>query len=316
MNATVQFPVRQLTIAPDFDGQRIDNFLRTHLKGVPKGHIYRLLRTGQVRVNKGRVKQGYRLKGGDIVRIPPLRETPAAVPIVGRGWEGKIARWTLFEDDHLLIIDKPSGLAVHGGSGLSFGIIEAVRAARPELRHLELAHRLDRDTSGCLVLVKRRSSLREFARGLREKRVKKTYLLLVRGRWDGAERMIDLPLRKNQMRSGERVVTADPDGKPARTRFMPRSIGDAASLIGARLITGRTHQIRVHAAAAGFPIAGDTKYGHATFNAEMREHGLSRLFLHASSIEFIHPHCGENLRVDAPLPDDLLVITNRLQLRP
>ncbi len=316
MNPTSQYSVRLLTIDSEFDGQRLDNFLRTRLKGVPKGHIYRLLRTGQVRVNKGRIKPGYRLRAGDVVRIPPVRASSESTPVAGDRWKEKIARWTLYEDEYLLIVNKPSGFAVHGGSGLSFGMIEAARAARPELRHLELAHRLDRETSGCLVFAKRRSALREFARCLREKAVEKQYLLLVRGRWTGQARLVDLPLQKNQMRGGERIVTPDAAGKPARTRFIPRVVGKTASLLAAKLITGRTHQIRVHAAAIDFPIAGDVKYGDAKFNNRLRELGLGRLFLHAASIEFAHPRSGENLRVTAPLPDDLLAVLETMHLRP
>ncbi len=298
----------QLVVDAHGEGQRIDNFLFTRLKGVPKSRIYRILRTGEVRVNRGRIRQDYRLKEGDVVRVPPLRrgegqgkpqpDTRALEVLRGR---------VLFEDRSLLVLDKPAGLAVHGGSGLSYGVIEALRALRPEAPFLELVHRLDRETSGCLVVAKRRPALRALHALLREGDVTKTYLALVGG---DLPRSIEVraSLRKNVLQSGERVVRASEEGKAALTRIEPLARAGAVTLVRATPRTGRTHQIRVHAAEAGHPIAGDTKYGDPELNRTLRMAGLRRLFLHAQALRFPHPEGGEPVEVDAPLPAELRTV--------
>lgn len=307
--------VRMLDIGPEEAGQRIDNFLLRHLKGVPRSLIYRIVRSGEVRVNSGRIKAEYRLKAGDRVRVPPVR-TAAPLPQSGGGTGAgdRLEQRILYEDERLIVVDKPSGMAVHGGSGLSFGVIEALRAARPEAKSLELVHRLDRDTSGCLMIAKKRSELRMLHELLREGGVDKRYLALVRGRWNLGTRVVDAPLAKNQLRGGERIVTVDSEeGKAADSRFKPVEIYAQASLMEVELGTGRTHQIRVHAAHVGFPLAGDDKYGDDVFNKQMREVGLRRLFLHAHSIGFTDPNSGRSVAVSAPLPPDLRAVLDRLE---
>lgn len=291
-------------------GQRIDNFLLRILKGVPRSHLYRVMRRGEVRVNKGRVKASHRLQTGDLVRIPPLRTAPPEAP--GRAPETQLARLdraVLYEDDRLLVIDKPSGLAVHGGSGLSYGLIESLRQLRPG-HELELVHRLDRDTSGCLVISKRRSALRELHRLIREGAMDKRYLALLVGELARPELLVDAPLKKNVLHSGERLVQVDPDaGKPARTRFrrLRQCVLDEQpfTLAEAQLITGRTHQIRVHAAHLGTPLAGDPKYGDESANRALKAAGLSRLFLHASTVTVRLDYMTAPLCVTAPLPHEL-----------
>lgn len=294
-----------VVVDANHEGQRIDNFLITHLKGVPRSRIYQILRTGQVRVNRGRIRQGYRLQPGDVVRIPPLRvspQGPAPRPSLRRLED--LRRAVLYEDRSLLVLDKPAGLAVHGGSGLSHGVIEALRAQRPDAPFLELVHRLDRDTSGCLLVAKRRPALRALHQALREGAVAKTYLALVAGDW-GAAGEVATPLRRNVLRSGERIVRADQDGKIALTRFEPLARSPAVTLLLARPVTGRTHQIRVHAAEAGHPIAGDLKYGDPGLNRSLRSLGLRRLFLHAYRLHFSHPDSGLPVDVVAPPGEDL-----------
>ncbi len=296
-------------------GQRIDNFLLCHLKGVPRSRIYRILRKGEVRVNRGRARPDYRLQAGDRLRIPPLRlseRRPGQVPAqVQAGLADKV----LYEDERLLIVDKPAGLAVHGGSGLAFGVIEALRAQRPGAPFLELVHRLDRDTSGCLMIAKKRSELRRLHALLREGRVTKRYLLLARGDWSQGPWRIDAPLRKNQLRGGERMVRVDAAGKASRTRFSFLQGYQVASLMEAELGTGRTHQIRVHAAHAGHPLAGDDKYGDADFNRRLQSLGLRRLFLHAHLLAFDDPERDRHIEVSAPLPDELRAVLDRLERR-
>jgi 23S rRNA pseudouridine955/2504/2580 synthase len=306
--------VQFVDITPERAGQRIDNFLITFLKGVPKTRIYRMLRKGEVRVNKGRIKATYRLTVGDSVRIPPVRvaEKGDKVPVgdkVLRRIEASILR----EEKGFLILNKPSGIAVHGGSGVSYGVIEALRALRPEAPFLELVHRLDRDTSGCLIIAKRRSVLRELHRLLREDGMDKRYLALLKGAWQGGVRRVDVPLLKNTLRSGERMVKVAPEGKPALSLFRPITIYGQATLAEVELKTGRTHQIRVHAAHMGHPIAGDEKYGDEAFNREMREQGLTRLFLHARSLAFRLPGIDEEIRVTAPLDPALERLLDRLE---
>ncbi len=307
--------VRLLTISPEEADQRIDNYLLRQLKGVPRSRIYRILRRGEVRVNKGRVKAEYRLKAGDQVRVPPVR-TAAPVPVsgAGSGAGDRLEQRIIYEDERLIVINKPSGMAVHGGSGLSFGVIEALRAARPGAHFLELVHRLDRETSGCLLIAKKRSELRMLHALLREGGIDKRYLALVRGRWNLGTRTITAPLAKNQMRGGERIVTVDADdGKAADSRFKPVEIYAQATLMEIELGTGRTHQIRVHAAHVNYPLAGDDKYGDDDFNKTLRDTGLRRLFLHAHSLAFTDPNTGRCIAVSAPLPPELRAVLDRLE---
>lgn len=305
--------VRYLTVDERGDGQRIDNFLLRELKGIPRTLVYRLLRRGEVRVNKGRAKAGRRLVAGDVVRIPPLRQEQRPEP--GRPAQHlveKIEKSVIYEDNLMLILNKESGLAVHGGSGLSFGVIELLRASRPEEKSLELAHRLDRDTSGCLMLARRRSALRTLQALQREGRVQKRYLALLAGRWEGSRATVKAPLRKNTLRSGERVVTVSRDGKPAHTEFRVVRRFARATLVEAVLKSGRTHQIRVHAAHLGTPILGDPKYGDEAANRAFRKLGLKRLFLHAASLHFPWPECEEPYRFEAPLPPELEQLLEKL----
>jgi len=305
--------VQEVRIADEQAGQRIDNFLLKQLKGVPKSRIYRILRRGEVRVNGRRIKPEYRVCRGDTVRIPPVRtgeERQRGMP--GERLLQLIAAHVLYEDTSFLVLNKPAGVAVHGGSGISFGVIEALRALRPDARFLELAHRLDRDTSGCLVVAKRRSALRAFHELLRDGGIEKHYLALVKGRWEGGQRRIDAPLLKNVLSSGERVVRVDPNGKEALSIFQPIAITETATLVRVRLVTGRTHQIRVHAASVGHPIAGDEKYGDTAFNRQMVGHGLRRLFLHASELRFTEPE-GTTLHLEAPLDPALVELVEKLK---
>ncbi len=305
---------REVSIDEGSAGQRIDNFLLKCLKGVPKSRIYRILRKGEVRVNKGRVKPDYRLKQGDCVRIPPVRVSETSAPVrPGERILKLLEQRILYEDKGLLILNKPSGMAVHGGSGISFGIIEGLRAMRPQAPFLELAHRLDRETSGCLVIAKKRSALRAFQELLRSGGMDKYYLTLVRGRWSGGKRGIDVPLRKNTLKSGERVVRVADDGKAALSIFEPITIYPNASLMRVKLITGRTHQVRVHAMHAGHPIAGDAKYGDNEFNKAMGKIGLKRLFLHASRLKFQLPDAVKPIEVEAPLDEELQQVLERCQ---
>ncbi|MBU6954346.1 RluA family pseudouridine synthase [Hahella sp. HN01] len=277
---------RVVTIDSGSDGQRLDNFLVRELKGVPKGKIYKIIRKGEVRVNKGRCKPETKLKDGDQVRIPPIRvsESDNSEPVIPAGLIELVSQSTLFENDELLIINKPCGVAVHGGSGVSFGVIEILRAARQDLRFLELAHRLDRDTSGVLVLAKKRRALVQFHDMLKTGRVEKIYHAWVCGKWPKHKSVITAPLKKNVLRSGERVVSVSEDGKASETRFRVLYSGTGRSLVEAQPITGRTHQIRVHAKFAGHPIIGDDKYCDSETNKVYRDMGVKRLCLHAYSL--------------------------------
>jgi 23S rRNA pseudouridine955/2504/2580 synthase len=299
---------RFVTVGAEHDGQRVDNYLRTELKGAPKSLIYRILRTGEVRVNKGRAKPESRVHTGDVVRIPPLRLSEDVPVRVGGSLEETLTRAVRFEDENLLVIDKPAGLAVHAGSGVKVGVIEALRALRPETPGLELAHRLDRETSGVLVLAKTRPALMELHELFRGDTAKKSYLALVRGHWPDGLREVDAPLEKGNVRGGERIVEVRGDGKPSRTLFKVRAKLNGCTLVEASPITGRTHQIRVHAAYKNHPIAGDDKYGDAEFDRTLKEHGLHRLFLHAARIE-LPPF---KLRVEAPLPAELQAVVDAL----
>ena len=295
--------VRKVRIDADAAGQRVDNFLHRELPGVPRARVYRLLRRGEVRVNGGRVRAEYRLEAGDEVRIPPVRlreEGPA--PSADRA--AAILDNVLYEDKKLLVIDKPAGIAVHGGSGISHGVIELLRAARPDLKDLSLVHRLDRETSGCLVIAKKRSALRALHEKFREGIVEKNYLALVLGDWQFGEQLIDEPLLVTHRKGGERHVIVSPEGKAAQTRVRLSRTYGKFSLLQCSPLTGRTHQIRVHLQSAGFPIAGDDRYGDPDANKRVKALGLARLFLHAQSISFPDEH-GNELHFAAPLPDDL-----------
>lgn len=295
--------VQILTVADDEAGQRIDNYLRTRLKGVPKSLLYRILRKGEVRVNKKRIKPEYKLQAGDEVRVPPIRvsekeEAPVSAKLTR---VAVLADCILYEDDGLIVLNKPSGTAVHGGSGLSFGVIEGLRALRPEARFLELVHRLDRDTSGILLVAKKRSVLRDLHEQLRVKTVQKDYLALVRGQWQKHCKVVQAPLMKNVLQSGERIVRVSAEGKPSETRFEVVERFEQATLVKASPVTGRTHQIRVHTLHAGHPIAFDDKYGDRDFDAQVAASGLNRLFLHAAAIRFRHPQTGQEMLIEAPL---------------
>ena len=284
--------------------QRIDNYLQKILKGVPKSHIYRILRSGEVRVNSCRVQASYRLQDGDKVRLPPIRTSrPARTGPAASGplFSGPV----LLEDEDLLIVDKPSGVAVHGGSGISSGVIEQLRIARPGLRFLELVHRLDRATSGVLILAKKRTALTGLHAQLREGAVRKHYLALVLGEWKDAKRNVKAALHKYVSASGERRVVVDDEGQQAHTVFRLVRNLPGYSLLDAELKTGRTHQIRVHLAHVGYPIAGDDKYGDFDANKRLAKLGLKRMFLHAASLEFNHPRSAQVVRIEAPLAPEL-----------
>ena len=303
-------PVRKVRIDEEQAGQRIDNFLRRELPGVPKGRLYRLLRRGEVRVNGGRIRAEYKLQVGDEVRVPPARirvdgDAPSARV------SGKLADRVLFEDKRLLVIDKPSGLAVHGGSGISHGVVEILRHARPELKDLSLVHRLDRETSGCLVLAKRRSALRELHARFRDGAVEKNYLGLAVGDWQLGDQLIDEPLLVTHRQGGERHVVVNDEGKSAQTKVQLSRTYGKYSLLQCSPQTGRTHQIRVHLQYMGHPLAGDDRYGDEDSNWEAKKLGLPRLFLHAQSIAF-PDDSGNELHFTAPLADDLEGFLQRL----
>jgi 23S rRNA pseudouridine955/2504/2580 synthase len=306
--------VRFVTIDSEDAGQRIDNFLLRTLKGVPKSHLYRLMRKGEIRVNKKRIKPVYKLVVDDEIRIAPIRvsEEKDAVS-TGLNIVAKLEKQILFEDDRLIVINKPSGMAVHGGSGLSFGLIEALRALRPDARMLELVHRLDRDTSGCLLVAKKRSTLRNLHEQFRDKKVQKFYQALVKGHWPTKLTRVTEALKKNDLKSGERVVVVDnQQGKESETRFKVLERYRGATLVRAFPVTGRTHQIRVHCQTSGHSIAMDAKYGHEEFDEQMKSKGLKRLFLHAASIEFTHPSTEERLKIEAPLESSLEKLLGKL----
>ncbi|MCF7557231.1 23S rRNA pseudouridine(955/2504/2580) synthase RluC [Pseudomonas petrae] len=308
--------VRLVEVAPEFAGQRIDNFLITYLKGVPKTLIYRILRKGEVRVNKGRIKPEYKLQAGDVVRVPPVRVPERDEPVpVAQGLLQRLEAAIVHEDKGLIVLNKPAGIAVHGGSGLSFGVIEAFRQLRPDAKELELVHRLDRDTSGLLMIAKKRSMLRHLHEQLRGDGVDKRYMALVRGSWPTAQKQVRAPLLKSNLRSGERMVEVNEEGKEALTLFkVLRRFGEFATLVEARPITGRTHQIRVHALHAGHCIAGDPKYGDEDFSREIRDLGGKRLFLHAYALTVPLPDGGE-LKLEAPV-DEMWVKTVERLLAP
>ena len=297
-------PVRLVTVTENQDGQRIDNYLFRIFKGVPKSHVYRILRSGEVRVNKKRIDQTYRLQAGDIIRIPPVKTAERE--------EKRIpdARFDiLYEDDSILVINKPAGVAVHGGSGVSFGVIEQLRAMRPEAKFLELVHRLDKETSGILVLAKKRSALTRLHEQIREGAIDKRYQALVHGNWKNQRQHVRLPLLKYHTADGERRVRVDAAGQESHTVFNVLRHYPDFTLLEAELKTGRTHQIRVHLASSGFVIAGDEKYGDYELNRQLQkgkkgEDALKRMFLHACKITFVHPETGKPVTITAPLPDE------------
>jgi 23S rRNA pseudouridine955/2504/2580 synthase len=309
MNGLSKDSVTFLEIDESGEAQRIDNFLFKHLKGVPKSHIYRILR-GEVRVNKKRIDQTYRLQLGDLVRIPPIRVAEkheveqAHIPAV----EFPI----IYEDDALVVVNKPAGVAVHGGSGVSFGVIEQMRRARPQAKFLELVHRLDRETSGVLLLAKKRSALTAMHEIMREGNSDKRYYTLVLGQWKNVKQHVKLPLHKFDTPQGEKRVMVREDGQASHTIFTLEKSWAEFSLLEAQLKTGRTHQIRVHLSHLGFPIAGDDKYGDFAHNKLLMKQGLKRMFLHAHSISFAHPLTGELLQLTAPLPKELQNFVDKL----
>ncbi len=286
--------------------QRLDNFLIARLKGVPKSRIYRLVRKGEVRVNKGRSDVKYRLMAGDIIRIPPIRVAERTEEsYVPQGLQSALENGILFEDDGFLIINKPAGFAVHGGSGVSSGIIEGLRLIRPEARFLELVHRLDKDTSGCLLIAKKRSALRLLQALFRNNQIQKTYQALLTGQWARKKLIVNAPLLKNISKGGERVVVISQAGKAAETLFKRLELFSNATLVEASPKTGRTHQIRVHAASLGHPIVGDERYGVDELNKAFRHKGYKRMFLHAQTLQFIHPVTELPMQISAPLPPEL-----------
>ncbi|MBI5793449.1 MAG: RluA family pseudouridine synthase [Rhodocyclales bacterium] len=300
--------VTWLEVGEDAEGQRIDNFLLRIAKGVPKSHIYRVLRSGEVRVNKGRVPAEYRLQLGDRLRVPPIRtaERPAQAAVPARNFD------IAFEDEALIVIDKPSGVAVHGGSGVSFGVIEQLRRARPLAKFLELAHRLDRETSGLLVVAKKRVALTKLHDMFRDGGISKRYYALVKGCWRNELQHVRLPLHKYLTAEGERRVSVNAEGKAAHSIVRLVARWENFSLVEVELKTGRTHQIRVHLAHLGFPIAGDDKYGDFPLNKALQKTGLGRMFLHAAKLAMPHPLTNAPLELESPLPDDLRGFVEKL----
>jgi 23S rRNA pseudouridine955/2504/2580 synthase len=298
--------VGYVVVSEDFHGQRIDNFLIAHLKGVPKSHIYRIVRKGEVRVNKKRISPFYRLVTGDSIRLPPvaISEKASKVPPSAQT-QAYLAGRILYEDENLLIINKPSGMSVHGGSTVRIGVIEAMRMQSPKFSKLELAHRLDSETSGCLILAKKKRILRELHALLREGKIIKIYWALTKGKWDDKELEVDLPLHKDFREAGKHVVRVSHEGKASLTHFRPLKVYKEGSLVEVKLFTGRTHQIRVHAASQNHPVAGDDRYGDGSFNKLASKVGIKRLFLHARSIDFTLPSLQQHIKVVAPLDPDL-----------
>jgi len=309
--------VKRLVVDEESAGQRLDNFLMRHLKGVPKTHVYRIIRSGEVRINKGRCSADCRVETGDEVRVPPVRVSykvaeKAARPAPAREFP------PLLQDEHLLAIDKPAGVAVHGGSGVSFGVIEQLRQARPQAKLLELVHRLDRETSGILLVAKKRSALKNLQDQFRERETGKTYLALVQGDWPAKLKVIDQPLHKYLLPDGERRVKVttqdDPDGMRSITLVKVAQRLQGCTLLEVTIKTGRTHQIRVHLASNGHPIAGDDKYGDFEWNKALQKQGLKRMFLHAWRLQFNHPASGERIALQAELPEELQQYVSHVQL--
>ena len=316
--AEIRTAVRQFEVTAEEAGQRLDNFVHKHLGDIPRSRVYRVIRKGEVRVNGHRAGPDTRLQANDKIRIPPVRvRPPEEIGLPSLDLQERMRKAIIYEDDKLLVLDKPSGIAVHGGSGISFGVIEALRALRPE-EHLELAHRLDRDTSGCLIVARSTAALRIVHALLREEDTsfEKRYLALLQGQWDLGKKLIDAPLRTDTRVSGERTVRVDASGKPSLSEFRPvQFFGKRATLMEVSLLTGRTHQIRVHAAHAGHPVAGDEKYGNEEFNEAMSELGLKRMFLHAHSVSFDWPDGGQ-FSVNTPLPPELSAVVGKIESLP
>ncbi len=305
--------VQWFDVEADCSGQRIDNYLMSRLKGAPRTLIYRKLRKGEIRVNKGRIKPDYRVQGGDRIRVPPMRLPEPGQPVKASDNLAQVLEAAvLFENDELIVINKPSGLAVHGGSGVNLGMIEALRQIRPQAHFLELVHRLDRDTSGCVMVAKKRAALRALHEALREGKVTKIYHALVQGEWSKRKLKVDAPLKKNELKSGERMVKVSGDGKASLTEYRVLRRFNDCTLVEARPITGRTHQIRVHCQFAGHPILGDVKYGDEAANSSMRQQGLRRLFLHAAELKVRLPKTGQQITVSAPLEKPLSKLLNQL----
>jgi 23S rRNA pseudouridine955/2504/2580 synthase len=304
-----------LTVDPIYHHQRLDNFLFTRLKGVPKTCVYRFIRQGKIRVNKKRCKPSYSIQGKDIIRLPPLSisDTNSTAQIPSKTLTQELSNAILFENEYFMIINKPYGLAVHGGSGVRLGLIESLRHIYSTAPYLELVHRLDRDTSGCLLIAKKPFILKQLHTLFRNKKIQKTYLMLSKGHWPKHLSCVNQALKKNQLASGERIVKINPEGQPSITRFILRQHFNQASLVEAIPQSGRTHQIRVHAQSVGMPIGGDEKYGDKLFNQSMRQNELKRLFLHASALKFVCPHTQSTIHVMAPLPPALEAVLTRLR---
>ncbi|MDR1057546.1 MAG: RluA family pseudouridine synthase [Coxiellaceae bacterium] len=310
-NKLGQSKVTTLIIDEERVEQRLDNFLFNKFKNIPKSRIYKMLRSGEVRVNKKRAKPSYKLQLDDIIRIPPFWVEMSVENKPGHNLVKLLLSTIVFEDSKILVINKPASIASHGGSGINFGAIEILRAARSDLKNLELVHRLDRDTSGCLILAKKRSALRELHKLTNDGKILKKYMLLVKGNWQNGQRIVDMPLLKSVVKSGERIVTVNNGGKESITIFRPLKVGKDVSLLEAELKTGRTHQIRAHASFIGYPIAGDKKYGDAEFNSMMKKLGLRRLFLHAKKISFCW-RTGEEVNFLTKLSDSLQNILSQI----
>jgi 23S rRNA pseudouridine955/2504/2580 synthase len=308
MNELSKDSATLLEVGDEADGQRIDNYLLRLAKGVPKSHIYRILRSGEVRVNKGRIAAEYRLKCGDRVRVPPIRVSASTARPLAPARDFALA----LEDEAMIVVDKPAGLAVHGGSGVSFGVIEQLRRARPEARFLELAHRLDRETSGLLLVAKKRQALTRLHDLFRDGGISKRYLALVKGRWQNPLQHVRLPLHKYLTAEGERRVSVSEEGKQAHSIVRLVARWENFSLLEVELKTGRTHQIRVHLSHLGYPLAGDDKYGDFALNKTLAKAGLKRMFLHAARLSLPHPLTGELVELEAPLPTDLSSFLDRL----
>lgn len=318
---TTAASVRLLEVDEDSAGQRLDNFLMRHLKGVPKTHVYRIIRSGEVRINKGRVSAETRVQTGDVVRLPPVRISEKVAEKAERPAPAKDFP-ALLEDEHMVALSKPAGVAVHGGSGVSFGVIEQMRQARPESKFLELVHRLDRETSGILLVAKKRSALIHLQDQFRERETGKTYLALVQGAWPANKKVIDQPLHKYLQADGERRVRVttvdDPEGMRSITLVKVRKVMEARpmqglpamSLLEVTIKTGRTHQIRVHLSSQGHPIVGDDKYGDFDLNRRVQKQGLKRMFLHAWRLQFNHPASGERVELRSELPPELADFVN------
>ncbi|MCW3172412.1 23S rRNA pseudouridine(955/2504/2580) synthase RluC [Shewanella subflava] len=316
MNTETTPQVQLVTIDEDNVEQRIDNFLLTKLKGVPKSMIYRIVRKGEVRVNKKRIKPEYKLQIDDVVRIPPVRVAEKdyrTAPSANLSRVSQLEDRIIHEDKHLIVLNKPAGIAVHGGSGVDYGVIEGLRSLRPQQKFLELVHRLDKDTSGVLLVAKKRSALKHLHEQLRSKTMQKDYMALVRGDWQAKDKVIKAPLLKITLKSGERIVRVNAEGKESETRYKIIQRFDGATLVKASPVTGRTHQIRVHCQFAGHAIACDDKYSEQKFDDSMRAIGLDRLFLHAAELKFTHPETNTTMQVTAPLDDVLVNTLNRLK---